>query len=178
LSRIARQSGNSAVLLVLVCTAVCSAAPAGARGACPGQGDASAAAGLHERAMLCLVNKARKGRGLDPLVAPASLARAADRKSADILRCDEFSHEARGREFTYWIDRVGYRYCSAAENLAYAGGGDATPRTIFRLWMNSAGHRRNILGGYRDIGIGLRIGALSGVGDAHVWTQEFGSRNC
>jgi uncharacterized protein YkwD len=105
--------------------------------------------------------------------------RAADGKSADILRCDEFSHEACGREFTFWIDRVGYRYCSAAENIAYASGSYATPpRTIFNLWMNSSGHRRNILGSYRDIGIGMQVGTLGNIDGAHVWTQEFGSRDC
>jgi uncharacterized protein YkwD len=145
---------------------------------CPHQGDASASAGLQEQAMLCLVNRARSGRGLDPFAAPSNLSRAADRKSADIIRCDEFSHEACGREFTFWFDQVGYRYCSAAENIAYASGGSATPRIIFRLWMNSAGHRRNILGPYRDIGIGLRVGAVDGTAGAHVWTQEFGSRDC
>jgi uncharacterized protein YkwD len=41
--------------------------------------------------------------------------------------------------------------------------------------MNSSGHRENILGPYRDIGIGLRIGILGDVHGAHVWTQEFGS---
>jgi len=44
--------------------------------------------------------------------------------------------------------------------------------------MNSAGHRRNTLGPYREIGIGLRIGALGKVDGAHVWTQELGSRDC
>lgn len=128
--------------------------------------------------MLCLVNRARQGRGLAPLAAPATLAKAADRKSGDILRCDEFSHEACGREFTYWFDRVGYRGCREGENIAYASGSYATPRAIFRLWMDSAGHRRNILGPYREVGIGLRIGTLEGTSDAHVWTQEFGSRDC
>src|SRR5690242_6029521 len=128
--------------------------------------------------MLCLVNRARSGRGLDAFAAPSSLTRAADRKSADIVRCDEFSHEACGREFTYWFDRVGYRGCREGENIAYASGSYATPRTIFRLWMNSAGHRRNILGPYREIGIGLRVGTLEGTSAAHVWTQEFGSRDC
>ena len=128
--------------------------------------------------MLCLVNQARRQRGLTPFAAPASLARAAGRKSGDILRCDEFSHEACGREFTYWIERFGYRFCSAGENIAYGGGGFATPRSIFSLWMHSSGHRRNILGAYEDIGIGLQVGALEGEGGAHVWTQEFGSRDC
>ena len=65
--------------------------------------------------MLCLVNRARKARGLSPLAAPASLAKAAARKSGDILRCDEFSHEACGRELTYWLDRVGYTGCRELE---------------------------------------------------------------
>jgi uncharacterized protein YkwD len=149
--------------------------PSASAAACSGQGDATASAAIQESAVLCLVNHARTSRGLAALAAPGSLAKAADGKSGDILRCDEFSHEACGRVFTYWIDRVGYRYCSAGENIAYAGGSYATPRTIFKLWMHSAGHRHNILGPYRDIGIGLRIGALGDVHGAHVWTQEFGS---
>jgi uncharacterized protein YkwD len=128
--------------------------------------------------MLCLVNRARESRGLALLTASRSLARAAARKSADILRCDEFSHEACGREFTYWFDRVGYRGCREGENIAYASGGYATPLTTFKLWMNSSGHRRNILAPYRDLGIGLQVGDLDRISGAHVWTQEFGSREC
>jgi uncharacterized protein YkwD len=149
-----------------------------AAAACRGQGNAAAPAAAQEKAMLCLVNQARQRPGLAPFAAPTSLARAAGRKSGDILRCDEFSHEACGREFTYWIERFGYRYCSAGENIAYGDGSYATPRSIFSLWMHSSGHRRNILGAYEDIGIGLQVGALEGEGGAHVWTQEFGSRDC
>jgi uncharacterized protein YkwD len=152
------------------------ASTASARAGCPGQNDAGASTGAQERAMLCLVNQARQQRGLEPLAAPQSLARAAARKSADILRCDEFSHEACGREFTYWIERVGYRGCREGENIAYGSGDYAPPRSIFRLWMGSPGHRRNILGPYGDIGIGLQIGELEGNRGAHVWTQEFGAR--
>jgi uncharacterized protein YkwD len=146
-----------------------------AAAACAGQGDAAAPATAQERTMLCLVNGARRSRGLELLAAPISLARAAADKSADILRCDEFSHEACGRDFTYWIERAGYRGCREGENIAYGSGGYATPRSIFTLWMHSSGHRRNILGPYEDIGIGLRVGALEGTGGTHVWTQEFGS---
>jgi uncharacterized protein YkwD len=145
---------------------------------CWHQGEAGAGASVQEKAMLCLVNRARSARGLSALAAPASLAKAAGRKSGDILRCDEFSHEACEREFTYWIERFGYRFCSAGENIAYGGGSYATPRSIFSLWMHSSGHRRNILGAYEDIGIGLQVGSLEGEDGAHVWTQEFGSRDC
>jgi uncharacterized protein YkwD len=146
-----------------------------ARAGCPGQGSAGAAASVQEGAMLCLVNRARAQHGLDPLAAPGALARAADHKSADILRCDEFSHEACGREFTYWIERSGYRGCREGENIAYGSGAYSTPLAIFRLWMHSSGHRENILGPYEDTGIGLRVGTLEDTRDAHVWTQEFGA---
>jgi uncharacterized protein YkwD len=162
----------------MVALAFLPASSAGARAACPGQGDADAGATAQEQTMLCLVNQARKQRGLGPLAAPSSLARAAARKSGDILRCDEFSHEACGRDFTYWIERMGYEGCRMGENIAYGSGSFATPRSIFRMWMSSSGHRRNILGSYDDIGIGLQVGSLEGDGGAHVWTQQFGSRDC
>jgi len=164
-----------AVLLAVVALALLSSAP-GAAAACPGQDDADAGATAQERTMLCLVNQARDHRGLDPFAAPPSLARAAAHKSTDILRCDEFSHEACGREFTHWIERSGYDGCRLGENIAYGTGSFATPRSIFRGWMNSSGHRRNILGPYDDIGIGLQVGRLERSGGAHVWTQHFGGR--
>jgi uncharacterized protein YkwD len=169
-----------AAAMAAVAMAALAAAPSGAaaRAGCSGQNDAAAPAAAQERAVLCLVNRARQGRGLQPLGAPRSLAGAADHKSADILRCDEFSHEACGREFTYWIERSSYGGCSWGENIAYASGSSATPRTIFSLWMHSAGHRRNILGRFTDIGIGLRVGDLDGTAGAHVWTQELGSLDC
>ena len=165
----------AAAMLTFVGVRAGTAAPASP---CPFQGAARASASNQEKAMLCLVNRARESRGLEPLAAPRSLAGAAERKSGDILRCDEFSHEACGREFTYWIERSGYRGCSLGENIAYGSSGYATPRRIFGLWMHSAGHRRNILGRFTDIGIGLRVGELEGNDGAHVWTQEFGSHNC
>lgn len=128
--------------------------------------------------MLCLVNHARTARGLSSLRKLTSLTRAAEHKSADILRCGEFSHEACGRPFTYWMDRVGYQGCSEGENIAWGSGSLGTPRSIFRAWMHSQGHRENILGAYEDTGIGLRIGSLEGFSGAHVWTEEFGSRHC
>jgi len=167
------RSATIAILSALAALAV--AAPPAAASSCAGQGDATAPAAAQELAMLCLVNHARRSRGFEPLAAPTSLSRAADRKSADILRCDEFSHEACGREFTYWIERVGYRGCREGENIAWGSGSYATPRSVFTMWMRSVGHRQNILGAYDDIGIGLRVGGLEGTRGAHVWTQVFGA---
>jgi uncharacterized protein YkwD len=146
--------------------------------ACPGQTNPSAAAATQERAMRCLTNFARRGRGLGPLGASAVLARAAGHKSADILRCNDFSHEACGRPFAYWIELLGYPDCGAGENIAWGSGRLGSVRSIFRSWMRSPGHRENILGAYDEIGIGLRVGRLEGFSGAHVWTQNFGRRGC
>lgn len=146
--------------------------------ACHGQNDGRASADAQERVMLCLVNHARSTHGLPPLAASKPLVKAADRKARDILRCDEFSHEACGREFTYWMTHFGYQGCSEGENIAWGSGGLGTPGSIFRAWMHSQGHRENILGDYEDTGLGLQSGKLEGYGGAHIWTQEFGSRSC
>ena len=44
--------------------------------------------------------------------------------------------------------------------------------------MNSPGHRANILGKFREIGIGRRVGTIEGASGAVVWTQDFGSHGC
>jgi uncharacterized protein YkwD len=129
--------------------------------------------------MRCLVAAARRSAGLAPLAPSAPLGRSAGLKSRDILRCDDFDHEACGRDFTYWIERVGYLgdSCGTAENIALGTGRYASPRAIFRAWIGSPGHRRNILGDYDDLGVGLAVGALDGQRGVHVWAQHFG-RSC
>jgi uncharacterized protein YkwD len=128
--------------------------------------------------MRCLVAVARRRAGRPALDASAKLARSAGLKSRDILRCDDFDHEACGRDFTYWIDQVGYlgESCGAGENIALGTGSFATPRSIFRAWIDSPGHRRNMLGDYDDFGVGLEIGTLDGRNGVHVWAQHFGRR--
>lgn len=148
---------------------------------CRHQGDVAAPPALQVGAMRCLVNRARRSRGLPGLAGAVGLDRAAERKSADILRCDEFSHEACGRDFTYWIERSGHlgEGCAGvAENIAWGTGHLATPRAIFRAWMRSPGHRRNILGRYAVLGIGIRVGTLGDRPEAHVWTQAFAGDGC
>ena len=170
-----------ALLLALALVAAANATPRSQpllapASACPGQSDPGGPNGVQVKAMRCLVNFARQGRGLTELAAAVPLDRAAGHKSADILRCDEFSHEACGRPFTYWIEHLGYPACGAGENIAWGTGSLGSPRAIFRAWMHSAGHRENILGAYDEIGIGLRTGKLAGSSGAHVWTQDFGKR--
>jgi uncharacterized protein YkwD len=187
---VTRKAAIGIVLISLLTVAMATAPAAAAAGlnrllappsACPDQTDLNAPPAVQERAMLCLTNFARHGSGLAEMTAVRSLARAADHKSADILRCDSFSHEACGREFTYWMKRFGYIGSGcwrAAENIAWGSGALGSPRAIFRTWLHSSGHRENILGPYEGIGIGLRTGRLEGHPGAHVWTQDFGSHRC
>lgn len=148
---------------------------------CPHQTEPNARAGIQLKAMRCMTNYARERRGLRPLGDARALDRAGARKAADILRCDEFSHEACGRDFTYWIRRFGYTRGGcwrAGENIAWGNGPLGSVRAIFRAWLHSPGHRENILGPYRQLGLGFRVGTLEGNGGAHVWVQEFGSHAC
>ena len=146
-------------------------------GSCPGEGLGTS---VEERevAMRCLVNFARGHAGLRGLADSVALDRSATDKSSDILRCDSFSHFACGRDFTYWMGRVGYlsaRCWRAGENLAWEPSRGGSVRSAFSLLIHSPPHRENILGDYSSIGIGLRIGTLAGNRDAQVWTQHFGS---
>jgi uncharacterized protein YkwD len=178
----------AATAILAAAVAMAAAPPAGAidlgrliapASACSGAGDAQAPAAEQEDQMLCMTNYARGAVGRPALEDTPILDRSAERKSNDILRCDSFSHEACGRPFTFWMERVGYlpSPCSrAGENIAWGVGSLSTVRSIFSAWINSPGHRENILGRYRQIGIGLRVGGLEGYVGAHVWTQEFGLR--
>jgi uncharacterized protein YkwD len=162
--------GNVAVLRVL-------AAPATS---CVGGDDPDASVASQEAAMKCMINFARQQAGLPRLDSTRKLDTTAAGKSADILRCNEFSHEACGRDFLHWFRRLGYiggRCWWAGENLAWGTGSLGTPRSIVKAWLRSPSHRANILGSeYNDFGISLRVGNLSGASEAHVWVNHFGRR--
>lgn len=146
--------------------------------ACPDQTALGASLATQVKAMRCMTNYARGRSGLAPLGDVRSLDRSATAKSADILRCDDFSHEACGREWTYWMARFGYLgggCWSAGENIAWGDGRMATVRAIFTSWVHSPPHLENILGDFAEIGIGMKVGTLDGARRAHVWTQDFGS---
>ncbi|HEX4308234.1 MAG TPA: CAP domain-containing protein, partial [Solirubrobacterales bacterium] len=176
-----------AALFALALLAALIAAPAQARrlsvlvaptSVCPNQSDLGDAPGVQEEAMRCMTNFARRHDGLGQFGDAASLEHSAVRKTADIIRCDSFSHYACGRQFTYWMQRNGYlaaRCWRAGENIAWGTGSYATVRSIFVSWLHSPEHRRNLLGRYSQIGIALSVGNLEGHRDAHVWTQDFGS---
>jgi len=180
-------------LLVVVAAALAAlvvAAPARAAGpyqhllappaACGAQTARSASVARQERAMRCMVNFARRAAGVSPRLASRDrLMRSAQRKAADILRCGDFSHTACGHAFTYHQQQVGYaRGCyGAGENIAWGSRSLGTVRSIMAGWLNSDGHRANLLDGrFEAHGVGLVTGTMSGQPGAAVWVHQLGYR--
>jgi len=146
--------------------------------ACPNQSNASASAAAQEQAMGCMTDFARARAGLGALADSPQLDLSSQDKGADVLRCDSFSHTACGREFTYWMREAGYmsETCwHVGENLAWGVGSYGTVRSIFRAWLRSPEHRRNILGDYEALGLSRQAGELEGRANTVVWTAHFGS---
>ncbi len=137
-----------------------------------------------ERTTLCLVNRERARRGIKRLDADGRLARSAGRYSSAMVRETFFSHVSPGGgTMLERIRRAGYldgaRGYTVGENLAWGSGRLATPIETVNAWMNSPGHKANILNRrFDEIGIGVAPGApVSGVGNAATYTQHFGARS-
>jgi uncharacterized protein YkwD len=147
---------------------------------CAGVDDVSAPVPAQEQAMECMLNFARREAGLPALKDNGKLDSSSDAKASDVLRCNEFSHEACGRDFTYWFRRTGYlnnRCWWAGENLAWGTGPLGTVRSIVKAWLHSPPHRANLLSSqFGDFGIALRVGDLGGWSNAHLWVNQFGRR--
>ena len=167
----------AAALAVLV-------APASAAAACRNAGDTTRTATNRAlvRATLCVLNAKRAGHDLRPLRLNAKLGLAARRHSLAMVRKRFFSHTSpNGDSFLDRIRAGGYlegaRSWSVGENIAYGSGARSTPRSIGRAWMNSTGHRKNILSTtFRSIGIGIASGTPVGLAGA-TYTTDFGWRD-
>ena len=118
-----------------------------------------------EKEVVRLVNAERTKRGLSPLAHDWQLSRVARYKSQDMHDNRYFSHTSPvyGSPFTM-IKNFGISYRSAGENIAK---GQRTPAAVVSAWMNSQGHRANILStSFTHIGVGY-------VADGNYWTQMF-----
>jgi len=97
-------------------------------------------------AVLCLVNRARAERGLAPLSDDRRLQRAAQAHARDMGERDFFAHsDPDGGEADDRIRAAGYDGQTTGENLAWGSGIEATPARIVESWMESPGHRANVL---------------------------------
>lgn len=135
------------------------------------------------QATLCLVNAERVKRDRTALDADSRLAEAARAKAADMVDKRYFAHTGPdGRGVRDWVDETDYldgaRQIGLGENLGWASERGATPLRLVQGWMNSPGHRQNILRTeWVDSGIGVVLGAPreEGGGGA-TYVQMFGYR--
>ncbi|MFR1354812.1 MAG: CAP domain-containing protein [[Clostridium] symbiosum] len=113
-----------------------------------------------------LVNEERAKAGLSPLTADRSVTSAAQRRAREIET--NFSHtRPNGSSFSTALSEAGVNYRSSGENIAY---GQTSASSVMQGWMNSSGHRANILNGnFTKIGVG-HYKSASGV---DYWTQLF-----
>lgn len=121
-----------------------------------------------ESEVVRLVNVERAKAGLPALKENWQLSRIARYKSQDMINKNYFSHYSPtyGSPFDM-IESFGIKFSSAGENIAM---GQRTPQEVMNAWMNSPGHRSNILSpSYTEIGVGL---AKDKTGKCY-WTQMF-----
>ncbi len=120
-----------------------------------------------EGQVVALVNKERTSRGLKPLTQNWQVSRVARYKADDMRDKNYFNHTSPtyGSPFDM-LKSFNVAYRSAGENIAK---GQKTPEAVVTAWMNSEGHRRNILDpNYTQIGVGYSQG-----GSTTYWTQMF-----
>lgn len=118
-----------------------------------------------EAEVVRLVNGHRAANGLKPLTQDWELSRVARYKSQDMKDNNYFSHTSPvyGSPFRM-MKSFGITYRTAGENIAK---GQANPEAVVNAWMNSSGHRANILNAsFTHIGVGY-------VADGKYWTQMF-----
>ena len=122
----------------------------------------------YESEVVRLVNEQRRKNGLSALSEDWQLSRVARYKSQDMRDKNYFSHTSPtyGSPFQM-MKSFGISYKSAGENIAK---GQKTPKAVVDAWMNSQGHRANILNpNFTHIGVGY-------VKDGNYWTQMFISK--
>lgn len=134
-----------------------------------------------ERQVFNMQNRERADRGIKRLCVHPALQRAARSHSKDMIQRDYFSHDTKGRNESACerVRRFGYRYSGdrCAENIAWGSGRKGEPASVMDSWMNSSGHRANILdGGLREVGVGAYKGNFNGYQNATMYTVDFGTR--
>jgi uncharacterized protein YkwD len=146
--------------------------------ACKGATAASASPVVQRRAVACLINWARRQDRRKRLSQSASLQQASGLKGQKVASCGDFSHTPCGSDLIGPLKASGYRYASFGENLYVGPWGSVTPRDVVGAWLQSPGHRANMLKPYfRDVGAAsVRASGLVSGGPEVVWIATFGSK--
>jgi uncharacterized protein YkwD len=124
--------------------------------------------------LLAAVNAQRKRAGVPPLTANSRLDQAAQRHATDMLARNYFAHESpEGKTVRERAKAAGYDWRAIGENIAE---GQTSVAEVMKTWLNSPGHRHNILDrDFKELGTGLALGR-SGGGYKVEWVQVFGAR--
>ncbi len=130
---------------------------------------AGVAAGGPEAQVLALVNEERAAAGCAPVTENARLTRAADDYSDVMAESGVMSHTGPdGSTMTTRVEAAGYAWSTLGENIAR---GQADAAAVMESWMNSPGHRANILNcSFKELGVGVHFGD-----GGPWWTQNFGA---
>ncbi len=132
-----------------------------------------------DQRILELVNEERAVVGLDPLAIDSQLDQAANLHNDEMVQADSMSHKLPGEaSLGDRVSATGYEWSGVAENIA---AGHATPEEVVDDWLNSPGHRGNILNPeYTEIGVGYENAPddNNSIEDSDTyWTQVFGKSN-
>ena len=122
----------------------------------------------YQQQVLDLVNAERTKRGISALTLDSNLSSVATKKSQDMVNKNYFDHTSPtyGSPFDM-MKQFGISYRTAGENIAK---GQKTPQEVVTAWMNSEGHRKNILNpNFTNLGVGI---AKDSKGTTY-WTQMF-----
>ena len=124
------------------------------------------------RKVVRLTNRERKRKGIEELSFNSKLQKAAQSHTDDMDRTGRYlAHDSSdGRVLRDRVDAVDYDWSYISENAAV---GQASPKAVVQSWMNSPGHRANMLDPeIQEIGVGYAIDDVSG---RPYWVQNFGS---
>jgi len=138
---------------------------------------------LVRAAIICLHNQVRAQHGLSTLADNGALGVAGAAHAGDMVARGYFAHDTpEGGTFDRRIMAAGYAKpgsgWSVGENLAWGTAELSTPAGLMNAWMSSPGHRENILKpGYRELGVGIRLGTPTGVAGGVTVSAEFGVRS-
>ena len=133
-------------------------------------GNVSAESTTQQAAILALTNAERAKAGLDSLRLNLQLQIAAQGHAENMARQTKLEHTLDGKSFSQRIEAQGYDYQQVAENIYF---GSSEPADVVAAWMNSEGHRKNILTpDLKELGVGF---AISDVNQRGYWVQDFGT---
>jgi uncharacterized protein YkwD len=133
------------------------------------------------QATLCLLNQQRAANGVGPLVANPALSSASTGYSQRMVAEGFFAHVSPdGGTLVERLTAAGYLGDDNAwvvgENIGWGQASLATPRSMVDAWMNSPGHRENLLSGdYTEVGLGLALGTPADRTWGATYTTDFGA---